>query len=77
VRPTGGAFPPTGLFFHEQSASAICAAITDFEACSDLFDPIAICQHAQSFSIDNFKTEFQTQVNQALDRYAPPWLERA
>lgn len=76
VRPIGGAFSPTGLFFHEQSASAIRAAIRDFEASIGMFDPVAICQHAQSFSIENFKVEFAIQVNKALDRYAPTWVER-
>ena len=76
VRPIGGAFSPTGLFFHEQSASAIRAAIRDFEASIGMFDPVAICQHAQSFSIENFKVEFTIQVNKALDRYAPTWVER-
>lgn len=77
VRPLGGMLPPTGMFFQEQSASAICAAIRDFEAASSAFDPVAICHHAQAFSIESFKTEFSTQVNDALDRYAPPWVERA
>ena len=77
VRPPGGMLPPTGMFFREQSASAICAAIRDFEAASSAFDPVAICHHAQAFSIESFKTEFSTQVNDALDRYAPPWVERA
>lgn len=77
VRPLGGMLAPTGMFFQEQSASAICAAIRDFEAASSAFDPVAICHHAQAFSIESFKTEFSTQVNDALDRYAPPWVERA
>jgi glycosyltransferase involved in cell wall biosynthesis len=77
VRPPGGVLPPTGMFFQEQSASAICAAVRDFEAASSAFDPVAICHHAQAFSIESFKTEFSTQVNDALDCYAPPWVERA
>lgn len=46
----------TGLFFHEQSKSALIAAVKQFEAAAlGYFNPVAIAQHAQGFSPKAFR----------------------
>jgi glycosyltransferase involved in cell wall biosynthesis len=65
---------PTGSFFQEQTAQAIENAVRQFESNSSGYDADAISRHAQSFSIDAFKTAFGQVVNDALDEFAPPWV---
>jgi len=45
----------TGLFFREQSAESLMAAIEEFSAMS--FDPIAARKNAEQFSVERFKRE--------------------
>ena len=70
----GGPQAPTGMFFHEQSASSICEVVKAFEATSGAFDPVAISRHAQAFSIENFKSAISTSIHEAVGKYAPPWV---
>lgn len=62
----GSAKAPTGLFFHEQTAESLTQAVMAFEGIEAQLDPVKICQHAQSFSIDAFKTTFAQAVQEAL-----------
>lgn len=49
---------PTGIFFAEQTAAAITAAVAEFEQNATAFDPAAIRQHAEEFSIAHFKDAY-------------------
>lgn len=57
VRPLGAAGDPTGVFFAEQTAGAVCEAIERFEAASDRFDPRAARRQAVLFRKDRFEAE--------------------
>jgi glycosyltransferase involved in cell wall biosynthesis len=57
VRPLGGAEEPTGVFFHDQTTDAVCAAIERFEADADRFDPRAARRQAVSFRKERFEAE--------------------
>lgn len=54
----------TGLFFHDQSAESIRSAVRSFEASSARFSPERIREHAETFSKERFRHEF----NQLLSR---------
>jgi hypothetical protein len=56
----------TGLFFHEQSAAALVAAIRGFELMQ--FDPRAIRARAEKFSGERFAAEFAAAVETAIGR---------
>lgn len=71
VVPPGQGVPPTGMFFDEQSAAAICGAVEQFNQTQHLFEPQTISRHAQSFSTERFKTAFAAQVEDALKRFSP------
>jgi glycosyltransferase involved in cell wall biosynthesis len=60
--PRGAA--PTGVFFHEQTAAAIAAAVMAFEAVS--FDPMDCRAQAERFGTEHFRLAFETLVNEAL-----------
>jgi len=47
----------TGIFFYEQSVSALCEAIERFEG-STLLSPTMIREHSTQFSTERFKHEF-------------------
>lgn len=47
----------TGLLFQQQSVTALCDAIAQFETLS--FDPQKISNHAQTFSVKRFHMEFE------------------
>jgi len=48
----------TGLFFQEQTADSLVAAITAYEAEAQTFDPQAIRAHAETFGTEAFKAKF-------------------
>jgi glycosyltransferase involved in cell wall biosynthesis len=52
----------TGLFFEEQTAPAIQAAVRAFQKNQALFDPTAISKHASKFSKERFQAEFSAFV---------------
>lgn len=64
----------TGLFFDEQSASALTAAVKRFYLIEDQFDQERLVAHAASFSQDRFRTEFKQAVDRVLngDPVSPP-----
>jgi glycosyltransferase involved in cell wall biosynthesis len=53
----------TGLFFPQQTAASLRAAVETFEHLSDRFDPAAIRAHAERFSNGRFRKEFAAFVN--------------
>ena len=57
---------PTGLFFAEQSAASLVAAVERFERERDRFDPTAIHAHAQRFSPEAFRAGLMASVDRAL-----------
>jgi glycosyltransferase involved in cell wall biosynthesis len=61
VRGDGAA--PTGLFFAEQSAAAIGDAVRRFESAAAAFDPAACRAHAETFSVDKFRSRFEHFVD--------------
>ena len=56
----------TGLFFSEATGEAISAVIKNFRSAD--FDPIAIRQHAEQFSVENFKRRINDFI---LKNYQP------
>ncbi len=56
----------TGLFFNEQTATGLAAAVEEFEAKKDMFDSQFIAEHAKSFSKHNFKVKFKQIVDAQL-----------
>jgi len=59
--------PPTGRFFDQQTPEAIIHAVGCFEKdlAAGVYDARAICEHAQYFSIANFKDRLQQQIDNA------------
>ncbi len=58
----------TGLFFYEQSADALCAAIQDFEAMHSNFDAKIIREHALCFDEKSFAQNMFAEIEQACTR---------
>jgi glycosyltransferase involved in cell wall biosynthesis len=62
----------TGIFFHEQSPTALRQAVSKFESIEDRFNPKAIRAHAANFSEAQFKKHFMAlvtyELRQSLDR---------
>ena len=71
VKATSSGASPTGMFFYEQSAQAICDVVNQFEASIDEFDAEKISQHAQNFSIPSFKLALNKVINEALRDFSP------
>ncbi|KVC57948.1 glycosyltransferase family 4 protein [Burkholderia stagnalis] len=63
--PQSGA-QPTGLFFDEQTARAIVAAVDDFERAPQRFTPQACRTNAERFSAQTFRQRFLDYVEAAL-----------
>lgn len=57
---------PTGLFFPEQSAAAICEAVKIFEANQELFTVENCTQNAARFSPQQFRESFMRYVESKL-----------
>jgi glycosyltransferase involved in cell wall biosynthesis len=53
----------TGLFFSQQTAVSIVAAVENFEACEAQFDAGAIREHAEKFAPERFRRQFETFVD--------------
>ena len=60
----------TGIHFAEQSVAAIQQALAEFEARQTAFDPVAICQFAQHFSVTRFRQEITTHIQTLLEQRA-------
>jgi glycosyltransferase involved in cell wall biosynthesis len=57
VRPLGTVAEPTGVFFEEQTAEAVVAAMEQFELNVDRFDPRVARRQAMLFRKDRFEAE--------------------
>jgi glycosyltransferase involved in cell wall biosynthesis len=53
----------TGVFFAEQSAESLAAAIRFFESNESRFSPAFIRGHAERFDASHFKTEMRAFIN--------------
>ncbi len=60
---------PTGVFFSEQSAQAISAAVEAFEQASARILPQACCENAGRFAPERFRAEFKARVDAAWERF--------
>lgn len=58
----------TGIFFHEQTVDALCAALTRFEADSSMFEPAVLRAHATSFEPERFRAELKTSIDDCIAR---------
>ena len=61
---------PTGVFFWEQTISAIQSAVEEFENTSDQITGAACRQNALRFSPDRFRQEFMTYVDDCWARFS-------
>ncbi len=57
---------PTGLFFYEQTPSALMDAVKRFLTIGDQFDPVEIRKNAERFSIERFRREFQDFISSRI-----------
>lgn len=64
-----GGLAPTGVFFNEQSAASIVDAVERFEANQTKFIPTAIRQHAEQFSVANFRERYVHFVDDGWNRW--------
>jgi glycosyltransferase involved in cell wall biosynthesis len=58
----------TGLLFPEQTAESIVTAVEEFENCPQAFDAGAIRAHAEQFSSERFRRQFDDFVERKLDK---------
>jgi glycosyltransferase involved in cell wall biosynthesis/GT2 family glycosyltransferase len=58
---------PTGMFFMQQSAGAIQAAVADFESIETRFSPAACRYNAERFSALRFRESFKAYVHDVLE----------
>lgn len=68
----------TGLFFREQSTTAIVKAVNEFEQMIDRFTPRACIANASHFSEQTFQDSFRSFVDRALqaERTSPALIGR-
>ena len=59
----------TGLFFYEQTPSALNAVISQLEGCRGAFDPVTIRTNADRFAKERFQREFELFVRECLRQY--------
>ncbi|WOD63559.1 glycosyltransferase family 4 protein [Niallia taxi] len=62
VRGYGNSENPTGLFFYQQTAESIEMAVKDFEDINSQLLPSNCRKHAESFSAENFRSEFRSFI---------------
>ena len=53
---------PTGVFFAQQTAEAVCAAVQQFEAQQELFSPQSCRHNAEQFTTERFCNEIKAFV---------------
>ena len=58
----------TGVFFSEQEISAITGAVAKFCDSEGVFDPQLIRAHAESFSVQKFRAQFEDFVDEKADQ---------
>lgn len=66
VRGYGQHPQPTGVFFNEQTASAVANAILEFECLEERFNPTAIRSHALTFDTSVFSERMKAFVDDKL-----------
>ncbi len=64
-----GAERPSGVFFEEQTLSALQQAVGLFEASRARFVPAVISRHAQAFNVDRFRQEFGHAVTSRWEAF--------
>jgi glycosyltransferase involved in cell wall biosynthesis len=69
--------PPTGLWFEEQTADALCAALEEYERSADRFSPSAARRQALRFERARFERELFAFVDGVLRPGLAPALPRA
>jgi glycosyltransferase involved in cell wall biosynthesis len=57
---------PTGVFFTEQTPTALIEAVNRFEHMRESFDPAKIRQHALRFSRERFRIEVETFIDNCV-----------
>ena len=62
----GGVTLPTGIFFHEQTVSALVHALKQFETIEDKFDSSEIRKNAVRFGTERFRREFRAFINEKV-----------
>jgi len=60
---------PTGIFFYEQTTSALIDATTRFLSAEDTFDPCEIRKNAERFSIERFRREFRDFMEKKISDF--------
>ncbi len=60
--------PPTGVFFPEPTADALCAAVREFERRADAFDPRAIRARALEFDRPVYRRRMEEFIREKTDR---------
>lgn len=60
---------PTGVFFDEQTSTAIQSAVKQFESRQDVFVPAQIRVHAEQFSTMHFRNAYTYFVEAAVHRW--------
>ncbi|MEA3489890.1 MAG: glycosyltransferase [Candidatus Omnitrophota bacterium] len=66
-KASGGA--PTGVFFYEQTVSALNGAVENFENNRQEFDPGRIRENAARFNRDRFKDEIKNYIRDKWEKY--------
>jgi len=59
----------TGVYFQEQSVSALIRAIDKLEENYVLFDPVKIREHAETFSTERFRKQFYEFVTEKYSQH--------
>lgn len=60
---------PTGIFFYEQTATAIINAVKEFEKIQDIFDSANIRKHAVKFDMPIFKEKIKVCIERRYYEY--------
>lgn len=68
VRPLANSDQPTGVFFEDQTVDAVIAAMEQFEANQDRFDPRAARRNALPFRNKRYETELFGYIDPLLGR---------
>jgi glycosyltransferase involved in cell wall biosynthesis len=68
--PVDAGYSPTGLFFDQQTADSVMAAVERFETLPDAISSQACAANAARFSPGHFRHEFMAIVEQAMDNSA-------
>jgi glycosyltransferase involved in cell wall biosynthesis len=68
VKPLGKSEDPTGVWFYEQSSSAIFDAIKEFEASYELFKSYNCRKNAEYFSSSRFRREISGLIENGINQ---------